>query len=163
MTVFGCFLRFPHKDFIASIRIFFAMKCRPTEDVRMHFWLETKMQARQPPGNTLQSQLFLVTKLSFGETVVCTPFFFFIDVLPWEKYVFYFSLLVLLSTKLTQGLLVVFCFMFCIFRFLVSDKNSELIRVSFVYFVRFVIRFFFVNKVLYRRMNTQHKSSLQHF
>ena len=70
MTVFGCFLCFPHKDFIASIRIFFAMKCRPIEDVRMYFWLETKMQGKQPPSNSLQSYLFLVTKLSFGKTVV---------------------------------------------------------------------------------------------
>ena len=49
---------------------FFPMKCRPTEDVRMYFWLETKMQGKQPPGNSLQSYLFLVTKLSFGKTVV---------------------------------------------------------------------------------------------
>ena len=70
MTVFGCFLRFPHKDFIASIRIFFAMKCHPIEDVRMYFWLETKMQGKQPPGNSLQNYLILVTKLSFGKTVV---------------------------------------------------------------------------------------------
>ena len=69
MTVFGCFLRFPHKDFIASIRIFFAMKCHPIEDIKMYFWLETKIQSKQPPGNSMQSYLFLVTKLSFGKTV----------------------------------------------------------------------------------------------
>ena len=46
------------------------MKCHPTEHVRMYFWLETKMQGKQPPGNLLQSYLFLVTKLSFGKTVV---------------------------------------------------------------------------------------------
>ena len=46
------------------------MKCRPTEDVRMYFWLETKMRGKQPPDNSLQSYLFLVTKLSFGKTVV---------------------------------------------------------------------------------------------
>ena len=46
------------------------MKCRPTEDVGVYIWLETKMQGKQLPGNTLQSYLFLVTKLSFGETVV---------------------------------------------------------------------------------------------
>ena len=77
MTVFGCFLRFPHKDFIASIRTFFSMKCRPTEDFRMYFWLESKMQGKQPPGNSLQSYLFLVTKLSFGKTVVLFSLFHF--------------------------------------------------------------------------------------
>ena len=49
---------------------FFPMKCCPTEDVRMYFWLETKMQGKQPLSNSLQSYLFLVTKLSFGQTVV---------------------------------------------------------------------------------------------
>ena len=58
---FGWFLRFPHKDFIDSFRIVFPMKCRPTEDVGMYFLLETKMKGKQPPGNTLQSYLFLVT------------------------------------------------------------------------------------------------------
>ena len=70
VTDFGCSLRFPRKGFIASFRIVFPMKCRPTEDVGMYFWLETKMQAKQPPGNTLQSYLFFVTKLSFDETSV---------------------------------------------------------------------------------------------
>ena len=69
-TDFGCSLRFPNKNFIASFRIVLRRKCRPTEDVGMYFWLETKMQGKQPPGNTLQGYLFLVTKLSFGETVV---------------------------------------------------------------------------------------------
>ena len=50
------------------------------------------------------------------------------------KYVSYFYLLFLL-TKFAQGSLVVFCCMFCIFRFLVSNKYAELIYVLFVYFV----------------------------
>ena len=58
-------------------------------------------------------------------------FFFFTEVLPWKKYVFYFPLLVFLSTKLAQSLLV-FCCMFCIFRFLVSNKNAELVHVFFI-------------------------------
>ena len=72
VTDFGCSLRFPHKDFIASFKIVLRMKCRPTEDVRTYFCLETKMQGKQRPGNMLQKYLFLVTKLSFdvGETVV---------------------------------------------------------------------------------------------
>ena len=72
VTDFGCSLRFPHKDFIASFRIVLRMKCRPTEDLQMYFCLETKMQGKQRLGNTLQKYLFLVTKLSFdvGETVV---------------------------------------------------------------------------------------------
>ena len=67
---FGCFLCFLHTDFIAPFRIVFPMKCCPTEDVGMYFWLETKMQGKQPPSNSLQSYLFLIKKLSFGETVV---------------------------------------------------------------------------------------------
>ena len=50
------------------------MKCHPTEDIRMYFWLNTKMQGKQPPGNSLQSYLILVTKLFFGKTVVCFGF-----------------------------------------------------------------------------------------
>ena len=60
VTVFGWSLRFPHKDFIDSFRIVCPMKCRPTEDVGMYSWLETKIQGKQPPGNTLQKHLFLV-------------------------------------------------------------------------------------------------------
>ena len=56
----------------------------------------------------------------------------------------YLPLLFLFSTKLAQGLLIVFCPMFCIFQFLVSDKNAELNYVFFVYFVGFVICFIFV-------------------
>ena len=70
MTDFGCSLRVPHKDFIALFRIVLRTECRPTEDVGMYFWVETKMQGKQPLGNTLQSYLVLVTKLSFGETAV---------------------------------------------------------------------------------------------
>ena len=70
MTVFGWSPRFPHKDFIATFRIVFLMRCRPNEDVGMYYWLETKMQFKEPLGNTLQCYLSLVTKLSFGETVV---------------------------------------------------------------------------------------------
>ena len=65
-------------------------------------------------------------------------FFFFTEVLPWKKYVFYFPLLVLLSTKFAQDLLV-FCCMICIFRFLVSNKNTEIVHVFFVYFVGFEV------------------------
>ena len=36
-------------------RIVFPMKCRPTEDVGMYFWLETKLQGKQPPRNSPQS------------------------------------------------------------------------------------------------------------
>ena len=43
MTVSGCSLRFPHKDFVASFRIVLHMKCRPTEDAVTYFWLEKKM------------------------------------------------------------------------------------------------------------------------
>ena len=46
------------------------MKCRPAEDVGMYFWFERKMEGKLPLGNTLQRYLFLVTKLSFGDTVV---------------------------------------------------------------------------------------------
>ena len=53
VTIFGCSLCFRRKDFIALFRIVFPMKCRPTEDVEMYFWLETKIQGKQPPGNTL--------------------------------------------------------------------------------------------------------------
>ena len=70
LIVFGYSLRFLLEDFIASFRIVLRMKCRPTEVVRMYFWLEIKMQDKQPPSNTLQSYLILVTQLSFGETVV---------------------------------------------------------------------------------------------
>ena len=35
----------------------FPVKCRSTEDVGMYFWLETKMQGKQPPDNSLQSYL----------------------------------------------------------------------------------------------------------
>ena len=77
VTVFGWSLRFAHKDFIASFRIVFRLKCRPTEDVGMYFWLEIKMQGKQPPSNKLQSYLLLVTKLSFGEIVVHFSLFHF--------------------------------------------------------------------------------------
>ena len=70
VKLFGCTLRFPHKDFIALIRIVFIMKCRPTEDVGMYLWLETNTQGKQPQGISLQSYLFLVTKLPFDETFV---------------------------------------------------------------------------------------------
>ena len=62
-------------------------------------------------------------------------------------------LLVLLSTKLAQGLLVVFC-LFCICRFLVSNKNAELIPVVFVYFVGFEILFIFDTEVVHLWVNT---------
>ena len=61
-------------------------------------------------------------------------------------------LLVLLSTKLAEGLLV-FC-LFCIFRFLVSNKNAELVPVVFVYFVGFAILFIFDMEVVYLWVNT---------
>ena len=56
MTVFEYFLHFPHKNF-------FPIKGCRTEDVRMYFWLKTKMQGKQSPGNSLQSYLFLITKI----------------------------------------------------------------------------------------------------
>ena len=71
-TDFGCSLCFPPKNLIASFRIVFRMKCRPTEDVGMYFCLETKMQGKQLPCNSLQSFLLLVTKLFFGETLQST-------------------------------------------------------------------------------------------
>ena len=61
--------------------------------------------------------------------------------------------------KLYQGLLVVFCFLFCIFRFLVINKNAELVHVFFVYFVGFLIRSIFVTKVWFPQMKTLYKSS----
>ena len=70
VPVFGLSLCSQHKDFIASFRIVFSMKCRPNEDVGMYFGLETRIQGKQPPGNSLPSYLFLVTKQSFGEAVV---------------------------------------------------------------------------------------------
>ena len=92
-----------------------------------------------------------VTFLVISYSVLCTLRHF--SLLPkhysGKKYIFCFSLLVLISTKLAQGLLVVFCCMFCIFRFLVSNKNAELFHVFFVYFVGFVIRFIFATKVVY--------------
>ena len=75
VTDFGCSLSFPHKEFNASFRIILRMKCRPTEGVGIYFWLETKMQGEQPLGNMLQSRLFLVTKLTFGETLQATSVF----------------------------------------------------------------------------------------
>ena len=39
-------------------------------------------------------------------------------------------------------------FLFCFFRFLVSNKFAELVHIIFVYFVGFVVRFDFVTKVL---------------
>ena len=48
VTVFERSLRFVHKDFIASFGIVFLLKCRPTEDVGMYFWLEIKMQGKYP-------------------------------------------------------------------------------------------------------------------
>ena len=80
--------------------------------------------------------------------------FFFTEALPWEKYVFYFPLLVLLSKKLVKGLLVIFCCMFCIFRFLIRNENAELVHVFFVYFVGFAVLFIFVTEVMYLWMNT---------
>ena len=77
VTVFGRSLCFPHEDFIASFKIVFPMTYRPTEDVGMYSWLETKMQGKEPSGNTLQICLSLVTKLSFGETVVHFSLSFF--------------------------------------------------------------------------------------
>ena len=59
VKVFGCSLRFPRKDFIALFRIVFPMKCHLIEDIEMYFWLETKMQGKQPLGNSLQSYLVL--------------------------------------------------------------------------------------------------------
>ena len=46
VTEFGCSLPFQLKDFIATFRIVFRMKCHPTEDVGMYFLLETKMQGK---------------------------------------------------------------------------------------------------------------------
>ena len=96
------------------------------------------------------------------ELQVCNPFFFFMDVLLWKNHVFYFPLFVLLLRKLAQGLLVIFCSMFCIFLFLVSNKIEDLVHVFFVYFVTFVVCFIFVFKVLYLRTNTWYKSLSLH-
>ena len=72
-----------------------------------------------------------------------------------KKYIFYFPLLILLSTKPErQGLLIVFSSMFCIFRFLVCNKNAELVHVSFICFVGFLILFILFTNVLYLQMNT---------
>ena len=58
MTDFGCSLRYLQKNFIPSFRIVLRMKCRLTEDVEMYFWLETKTQGKQPPGNTFKGTCF---------------------------------------------------------------------------------------------------------
>ena len=57
-TDFGCSLRFPHKIFIPSFRIVLRRKRRLTENFGTYFWLETKLQGKQQPGNTLQRYLF---------------------------------------------------------------------------------------------------------
>ena len=74
---------------------------------------------------------------------VCTIryFSFFTEVLQRKKYAFHFPLLVLLSTKLAQRVLVVFCYLSCIALFLVINKNAELVHVFFVNVVKFVLNF----------------------
>ena len=47
-------------------------------------WLEPKMQSKQTPGASLQSYLFLVTKLSFGKTVVPSVFLTFRVICSWR-------------------------------------------------------------------------------
>ena len=46
-----------------------------------------------------------------------------------------------------------FAVRYVFFRFLVSNKDLELVHVFFVYFVGFVICFIIVTKVLYLRMS----------
>ena len=70
VTDFGCSLRFPHKNFIASFRIVLRRKVAPLKTSGCISGSKQKTQGKRPPGNSLQSYLFLLTKLSFGKTVV---------------------------------------------------------------------------------------------
>ena len=92
-------------------------------------------------------------KICKSYRVVHHAIFLFYQSFTEEKSMSFTSLYSFFQPKLAQGLLVVFGVCYVSFHFLMSNKDSELVHVFFVYFISFIIHFIFTTKVLYLQMN----------